>query len=185
MITGCTPTTQVVLLPDPDGHVGVVELSNEGGETVIDQKYQSIEVSSQKKMSHETKTIPADEVQEIFADAISVSPKIPESHLLYFYIESTKLKPSSTQALKKAIEEILSRQAYEVGVIGHTDRSGSQAYNRTLSLRRANKVMKLLIDAGVKKEAIEMSYHGEEDPLIPTKDGAMEPRNRRVEIVIR
>ena len=42
-----------------------------------------------------------------------------------------------------------------------------------------------LVRAGVATSAIQTAGRGENDNLVPTPDGAREPRNRRVEIAIR
>ena len=39
--------------------------------------------------------------------------------------------------------------------------------------------------AGADPRLIEMSSHGENNPLVPTADNIHEPRNRRVEISVR
>jgi len=38
---------------------------------------------------------------------------------------------------------------------------------------------------GAAVEQISVDYQGEGDPLIPTADGVAEPRNRRVEVIVR
>jgi outer membrane protein OmpA-like peptidoglycan-associated protein len=72
-----------------------------------------------------------------------------------------------------------------VSVVGHTDRSGSDQSNVELGLRRANVVQALLVETGVEIAAIDVASHGEAAPLVPTDDGVVEPKNRRVEITIR
>ena len=42
-----------------------------------------------------------------------------------------------------------------------------------------------LASQGIEREFIEASSHGEDNPLIKTDDDVPEPRNRRVEIVVR
>jgi outer membrane protein OmpA-like peptidoglycan-associated protein len=46
-------------------------------------------------------------------------------------------------------------------------------------------VGQLLIENGVAADKIEMSSHGEENLLIKTRDNVSEPKNRRVEIIVR
>ena len=71
-----------------------------------------------------------------------------------------------------------------VGVTGHADKSGSDAYNMALSLRRANNVKDELVRDGVPAASIVVVGRGESQPLVPTADGVREPQNRRVEIVL-
>jgi outer membrane protein OmpA-like peptidoglycan-associated protein len=65
---------------------------------------------------------------------------------------------------------------------GHTDRSGSAAYNLRASRKRAEMVKAELVKRGVPASAIAVIAYGEERPLVPTEDGVREVQNRRVEI---
>jgi OOP family OmpA-OmpF porin len=67
---------------------------------------------------------------------------------------------------------------------GHTDTSGSEAYNMALSLRRANAVKDALVREGVPATAIAVVGRGEQGLLVQTGPNVREPQNRRVEIVI-
>lgn len=69
-----------------------------------------------------------------------------------------------------------------IAVAGHTDTSGSAAYNLGLSARRAEAVRQALVAGGVPADAIMTDSFGESDPLVPTPDGVREPSNRRAEI---
>ena len=54
-----------------------------------------------------------------------------------------------------------------------------------LSQRRAEVVAAELVRQGVSRDEIGVTAFGESRPLVPTADGAREPQNRRVEIVLR
>ncbi|GAD48511.1 hypothetical protein NT2_02_05950 [Caenibius tardaugens NBRC 16725] len=69
-----------------------------------------------------------------------------------------------------------------LAVAGHTDRSGSDAYNNALSMRRAQAVATLLQARGINPNALAVTAHGESEPRVPTPDGERNPQNRRVEI---
>ena len=58
----------------------------------------------------------------------------------------------------------------------------TDAVNVPISIERANAVRDLLVKEGIDPAIIEVTSHGEENPLIPTADEVAEPRNRRVEI---
>ena len=70
----------------------------------------------------------------------------------------------------------------EIG--GHTDTVGASEYNSSLSLARANSVGAYLANRNVMQERLVISGHGERQPMVPTRDGVDEPRNRRVEMRI-
>jgi len=112
------------------------------------------------------------------------APKAPskESHLIYFSHNSATLAPSSAIVINDAAASI-GKGAKATFVIGHTDTSGSDAYNKQLADRRANAVIDALRKAGVKAR-ISKVVAGERDPKVKTKDGVRMGVNRRVEIAI-
>lgn len=184
-LTGCaTGKTTVVLLPDPDGKVGQVEISNNKGTKKITRAGYAVSVSndSAPQSAVEVSEI---EVNSIFAKALVAEPVPPAKYILYFFWNSTKLKPDSRKAIKEIIIEIEKRASNDIEVIGHTDRSGTDEFNMTLSQNRAVKVRELLIAANIAPTAIRVGFHGEGNPLITTVDNVPEPRNRRVEVIVR
>jgi outer membrane protein OmpA-like peptidoglycan-associated protein len=71
-----------------------------------------------------------------------------------------------------------------VAISGYTDLAGTQQYNLALSKRRADTVKQALVKDGVPASAIAESWHGKENPRVPTADGVREPQNRRVEVTM-
>ena len=69
-----------------------------------------------------------------------------------------------------------------VVIVGHTDTSGSAAYNVRLSERRARTVADALVGQGVNGGIIALEGRGETDLARPTADGVREPLNRRATI---
>jgi outer membrane protein OmpA-like peptidoglycan-associated protein len=80
---------------------------------------------------------------------------------------------------------IILRESRDIGIHGHSDRTGSAEKNLDLSLRRAVAVENILLQHGINRGYLEVRSHGEGNPLVPTADGVDEPRNRRVEVVVR
>jgi len=72
-----------------------------------------------------------------------------------------------------------------VEVTGHTDNTGSAAYNQDLSYRRANAVAAILINNGVSSGRIRTFGAGESQPIASNLNASGRAQNRRVEIVIR
>jgi outer membrane protein OmpA-like peptidoglycan-associated protein len=72
-----------------------------------------------------------------------------------------------------------------VEVTGHTDTVGEEEFNSKLSLKRAHKLRDLLVEKGIAADVIYSYGRGEWDLYIVTEDGVREPKNRRVEIIIR
>lgn len=69
-------------------------------------------------------------------------------------------------------------------VEGHTDDRGADAANLALSQRRAEAVMKYLVNKGVAQSRLEAAGFGETRPLVKNDTPANQAKNRRVEFVI-
>jgi outer membrane protein OmpA-like peptidoglycan-associated protein len=185
MVAGCAAKSQFVVMPDPDGKVGRVEVVTQKGSQVLDQSWQSTEVRSIDQMPSEPKVLDEKQVREMFKDALEARPETPVTYLIYFKSGGTEITADSQQTIGEVMKAIETRNPHEITVSGHTDSVGSVESNRVLSLNRARAVASILVSRGIKKELIEMTYHGKENQLIRTPDGVAEPRNRRVEITIR
>jgi outer membrane protein OmpA-like peptidoglycan-associated protein len=109
----------------------------------------------------------------------------PEHFTLHFLFESESLTEESRALLPRILAAARNHPFPDVAVTGHTDTTGSAAGNYELGLRRANSIRTRLIEAGVDRGLIDVTSHGEADPLVKTADEVADPRNRRVEITIR
>ena len=71
-----------------------------------------------------------------------------------------------------------------VEVIGHTDNTGTAAYNQDLSQRRASAVASILMSGGVNPGRIAAFGRGENQPVASNLTPEGRAQNRRVEILI-
>ena len=71
-----------------------------------------------------------------------------------------------------------------VSVEGHTDAAGREAYNQSLSERRARAVADRLIEKGIAANRLSVRGYGESRPIADNKSADGRARNRRVEIVV-
>ena len=69
-------------------------------------------------------------------------------------------------------------------VDGHTDSSGDDAYNMTLSQKRAQAVTDYLVAKGLSSGRFTTSYHGETQPKFDNTTAEGRAKNRRVELGI-
>ncbi|MFH1081312.1 MAG: OmpA family protein [Pseudomonadota bacterium] len=174
-----------MLLPDPDGKVGQIEVRTSAGSERLDKPWESTEVVSHDRIPSRPKIMDEKDVRSIFKDALEAQPKPPAVFMMYFNRGSTELTDQSLQLIPEILEAIKSQKSNYVSVIGHTDAVASIEYNRRLSLLRAKSVADVLVSRGVDRAIIEIEFYGKEKPLIETPDGVAEPRNRRVEIIVR
>lgn len=176
--------SQVILLPDADGKVGAVEVVSAGGRMLLDEVGQMTKVSGSSAPSA-PQVLDLATIEKEFSPVLSVEPPQPAKFLLYFEQGSTRLTAVSEELLPQVYREIEKRNSAAIGIYGHSDRTGSDEYNLELSTRRAMAVRKLLADEGIDLKNLDVNSHGEGNPLIPTSDGVAEPRNRRVEVIVR
>ena len=111
-------------------------------------------------------------------------PVSPPSFMVFFDWDRSNLSAQAVNTIKQAAAAYKTKGSARVTATGHTDKSGPEAYNMALSLRRANSVKDQLVREGVPATAISVVGRGEAMPLVQTADGVREPQNRRVEIVI-
>src|SRR5512132_2672389 len=104
--------------------------------------------------------------------------------LVFFDWDKATLTAEARSIIASAADEYKKTGSTRLVATGHTDLSGSPQYNLRLSERRAEAVKAELVRLGVPAAVITTIGKGEEDPLVPTKDGVREAQNRHVEIVI-
>jgi outer membrane protein OmpA-like peptidoglycan-associated protein len=185
LTSGCAAKNMVVLLPDNDGHVGEVQISNKAGMQTIDKAWQASRVKSGDTPPGAAESIEEKEVQKVFGAALRALPEPPMRFILYFRVESTELLADSMRSIPEVVGQISARHSRDVGVSGHTDSVGTDDYNMELSNRRAIRIKEMLVSQGVSPDDIELNYFGKRNPLIDVGDNVPEPRNRRVEIHVR
>ncbi len=184
-IFGCSQKTTVILLPDPDGHVGLVTVSSAAGSVELDQPGEATVVAGQNNLPSAPEIKTEEEISRDFYDVLATLPKKPNHFIIHFNKGSIELTPDSNQVVDDILENLRSRQSYNIFVIAHSDTAGNREYNLGLSRKRADAVSKLLVEKGAQTKQIKATSHGEENPLIKTGDNVAEPKNRRVEVVIR
>ncbi len=75
-------------------------------------------------------------------------------------------------------------EIHKVRIEGHTDGRGKPAYNRRLSQRRAESVLRHLVAAGIDASRLRAKGFGADRPIVPNDTVAHRAKNRRVEFVV-
>lgn len=104
---------------------------------------------------------------------------------LLFATDSASVRSDLTYDLKTVASSLLKYPNSRIEVIGHTDNSGSAAYNQDLSQRRAVSVANVLRESGVPNGRIAAFGRGEDQPVTTNLTTEGRAQNRRVEIIIR
>ncbi len=100
-----------------------------------------------------------------------------------FDTDSAKLKAESTTVLDQAVK-VLNQQAVSVRIEGHADSRGSDAYNQSLSEKRAKSVTDYLVSKGVDADRLTSAGYGESKPVVANDSAAHMAKNRRVDLVV-
>ncbi len=104
---------------------------------------------------------------------------------LLFATDSATLRPDLTSDLRAVASNLLTYPNSRIEVIGHTDNSGTAAYNMDLSERRAISVAAVLRASGVPSSRLSAYGWGEDQPIATNLSASGMAANRRVEIIIR
>lgn len=185
LLAGCTAGHTVVLVSDPDGHVGRAEVATAGGSQILEKSGDMTRVSGPSAVPSTVTSADPKYIASTFADVLAIEPLPPEKFILFFETGNTVLTAKSRQSIVDIIQAIKRRKVLSVAVSGHTDSVGSVLINDRLAHDRAEFVRDLLIRSGVNPDNLTVSSHGKGNPLVPTPDGVAEPRNRRVEVIVR
>jgi len=103
-------------------------------------------------------------------------------YIVFFNWDKSDITPEAATILDNAVSAYANCGTAAVMLAGHTDRSGSVAYNMGLAERRNASVRGYLSSRGIPDGRITSEAFGESQPRVPTADGVRELQNRRVEI---
>ena len=186
VLSACGANETLVLLRDDDGKVGALALLNQDGSDkgiVMNKVNQMTRIDGAGSI--QTMTASQQDLDKDFAATLETLPAQSKHFILYFEMASTRVKAESQKVLVALFDEVAGRQAVEVLVTGHTDTIGLKKDNDQLAMKRAQKVREMLMERGLKASFVWAAGRGERELLIKTADETAEPRNRRVEIIVR
>lgn len=101
---------------------------------------------------------------------------------IYFAVNSDRLEERSFPELDKWASFLKGSPNITLEISGHTDSTGSKAYNLKLSEKRAAAVAKYLQEHGIYAQRMEVIGYGPEHPVDDNSTAAGREKNRRVEI---
>lgn len=102
-----------------------------------------------------------------------------------FDVGSAQLKPDALDTYGKIGNILKTYDKTVIHVVGHTDSTGSDALNQTLSENRAATVAAYLSNLGVDASRIRQEGRGKREPIASNATDAGRKQNRRVDIVIK
>ncbi len=183
VLAACAPLTKVVLLPQADGSASAVLVKSAKSEQLLSTPYQRVTAQEDKVLKLDMTS--AAEVQKTYPQLYAAMPPRATKYVLNFMPGGTTLTPDSLAQLPKILEDATNRSGADMVITGHTDSTGALVANDELSLKRAKVVLQLLVDKGAAASRVEAVGRGKRELLVPTADEVDEPKNRRVEIIVR
>jgi outer membrane protein OmpA-like peptidoglycan-associated protein len=103
-------------------------------------------------------------------------------YIVFFGWDKSDITAEAATVLDSAVTAYGNCDVVPIMLAGYTDRSGSEAYNQGLSVRRNTAVQGYLTTKGIPTDRISAQAFGEANNRVPTADGVRELQNRRVEI---
>jgi outer membrane protein OmpA-like peptidoglycan-associated protein len=103
---------------------------------------------------------------------------------LFFDVGSSTIKPGAYEEIDRVARVLNDYPQTRIRIEGHTDSTGSEAYNLELSRRRAEAVRDALIARGVHSARLETVGFGEASPVATNDTESGRQLNRRVNVVI-
>jgi len=108
-------------------------------------------------------------------------PEPPKARqfIIFYGFNKCNITAEADNVLTEASNAAKADGVARVTIVGHTDSSGSNAYNQGLSECRAGAAKDNMVAKGVPESAITTSGKGETELMVQTGDGVKEPQNRR------
>lgn len=98
-----------------------------------------------------------------------------------FELDSARLTLNAREVLDRVVRTLQGQPTLRVQIAGHTDSTGSAAYNQQLSQERAVSVRSYLVSAGIESFRLVARGYGETQPVASNETEYGRARNRRVE----
>ena len=194
--TGEPLITELEIRNTSDNSVVTVIQTNKDGKysyTFTNSKELIYQLNAQKQgyiYANASTTIPkmdtlAQEVEQNLALQKAIVGKKVIIRNIYFHFDKYSLKSESFAELDKIEKLLRENPSMKLEIAGHTDKIGTNAYNKVLSNRRANAVVKFLVNKGISSDRLIAKGYGEEQPLV-SNDDEEDGReiNRRTEFTI-
>ncbi len=115
---------------------------------------------------------------------VPVAQRVTLSAEALFDFDKSALKPEGRRALDELVARLAPVSLDVVIAVGHTDSIGTDAYNRRLSLHRAQAVKGYLVSRGVPADRVTADGRGEKEPVASNRTRQGRAMNRRVEVEV-
>jgi outer membrane protein OmpA-like peptidoglycan-associated protein len=108
----------------------------------------------------------------------------PWGPTLHFCFDESRLRAPVRAAARRLARQLRREQPARIVIVGHGDYAGTCRYNDGLALRRAESLRRILVDAGIRPQQIQVASLGERRPLDFSATAEAHELNRRVELLV-
>ncbi len=102
----------------------------------------------------------------------------------FFDFDKSVLKPEGKAKMDDLVSKVKGVNLEVIIAVGHTDSTGTDAYNQKLSVARSEAVKAYLVSKGIEKNRVYTEGKGEKQPVADNKTKEGQAKNRRVEIEV-
>ncbi|MDR1337788.1 MAG: OmpA family protein [Rickettsiales bacterium] len=141
--------------------------------TAINARLDKIQAAQGDRTMIKVQQIPLEPKQHVMEEIFEIR----------FDFNKSEIKPEYRELIRKLASAAQENRNIKVSVVGHTDTSGSAAYNYALGGKRAEAVQKILVQNGIPASQIVSVSAGERDLKVQTGDDVRNADNRRVRVV--
>jgi len=136
-----------------------------------------------KKMDKQAEEI-AKEIPGVTVTRVGEAIVVEFANDILFGFDSYTITSAAGENLTKLVNILGSYPDTDIAIVGHTDNSGTAAYNQALSLRRADAVANNLIGQKIAATRITTLGYGEQNAKYSNTTTGGQAQNRRVEFLI-
>jgi len=157
---------------------------DEDGDGVFDRRDRCPDTPANTPVSHTGCPLPQYPAYEkpVEPEPVQEVITLSDQGSVLFAFDSAELTPAAQQQLQALVGKLSNPAVAQVRVVGHTDSKGTDAYNQSLSERRASSAAEYLINQGVSPQKITSQGKGESEPVADNETDAGRAQNRRVEL---
>ncbi|MCD4750241.1 MAG: OmpA family protein [Thermoanaerobaculales bacterium] len=149
--------------------------------TLADLSRQSEQLEREKTELAERLKGALSKVAETRSDARGLIVNLPD---ILFATNEAEIKTEAKIVIAKLAGILLVMPELNLRIEGHTDATGGDDWNQTLSERRASSVEAFLSGAGIDEDRIVSAGYGKDRPVADNSTAEGRKKNRRVEIII-
>ena len=120
----------------------------------------------------------------VYKRVIVKPDRLELSEKIMFAFDRADIEADSLPLLDEVVQALKDNKGFRVQIEGHTDSTGPQEHNQTLSEERAQAVLAYLRDHGITPERLSYKGFGSSEPTDSNRTAAGRENNRRVDFVV-